>query len=120
MSLSEFYKKVGGDYKDVFERLGDDETIGYFAIKFLSDTSYALIKQSLKEKNFKNAFRAAHTLKGVSQNLGFGHLVISSSALTEALRKETQPAQELIKQLDTDYLIVTDAIYSLKNENQAF
>ena len=32
------------------------------------------------------AFRAAHTLKGVAQNLGFQKLYLSSAALTEALR----------------------------------
>ena len=32
------------------------------------------------------AFRTAHTLKGVAQNLGFQRLYLSSAALTEALR----------------------------------
>lgn len=34
----------------------------------------------------ESAFRAAHTLKGVAQNLGFDALYRASSALTEHLR----------------------------------
>lgn len=43
-------------------------------------------KTSDNSQDWEAAFRAAHTLKGVAQNLGFQKLYLSSTALTEALR----------------------------------
>ena len=40
----------------------------------------------MEAKNWKDVFLAAHTLKGVAQNLGFDALYRASSALTEHLR----------------------------------
>lgn len=41
---------------------------------------------AINSQDWEAAFRAAHTLKGVAQNLGFQRLYLSSAALTEALR----------------------------------
>ena len=40
----------------------------------------------LWKREYKEAFRAAHTLKGVSQNLSFKELGQVSGEITEALR----------------------------------
>ena len=45
-----------------------------FALKFLEDQSYIQLKQALENKNYEDAFRSAHTLKGVCQNLSFDRL----------------------------------------------
>ena len=41
-----------------------------FALKFLQDDSFPNLKKALEAQDAPTAFRAAHTLKGVCQNLG--------------------------------------------------
>ena len=43
----------------------------------------------MKDKNYEDAFRSAHTLKGVCQNLSFDCLYEVSNELTELLRDRT-------------------------------
>ena len=45
-------------------------------------------------KNVEEAFRAAHTLKGVAQNLGFTPLYEATATLTEVLRAGNLPEDD--------------------------
>ena len=80
MTIQECYEAIGGNYEDVLRRLRSEALIRKFTLKFLEDQSYSLLKQ---------AFRGAHTLKGVCQNLSFDRLYEVSSELTELLRDRT-------------------------------
>ena len=71
MNINECYQAMGADYEEVFGRLRNEKLIAKFVLKFPDDPSFSQLKNSLAEKNTKEAFRAAHTLKGVAQNLGF-------------------------------------------------
>lgn len=73
MNINECYQAMGADYEEVFGRLRNEKLIAKFVLKFPDDPSFSQLKNSLAEKNTKEAFRAAHTLKGVAQNLGFTH-----------------------------------------------
>ncbi len=86
MSIKEAYAEFGGDYEGVLSRLASDALVERFAIKFLADDSFPNLKQYLAEGNEQEAFRAAHTLKGVCQNLGFDNLYAPAFELTELLR----------------------------------
>lgn len=86
MTLSEFYSRVGGDYKEVTGRIGNEILVERFLIKFLQDPSFVQLTVALEEKDVQSAFRAVHTLKGVCLNLGLTDLFEVSSALTEKLR----------------------------------
>ena len=89
MELKEVYEKIGGDYDDVVRRLMGEKLVRKFLLKFLDDKSYADLERTLSEGDYKEAFRAAHTLKGVCQNLSFDALYQVSAALTESLRAGT-------------------------------
>ena len=71
MSLKECYDKMGADYEDVLSRLRSEVLVRKFALKFLDDDSYANLKAAMESGNAPEAFRGAHTLKGVAQNLGY-------------------------------------------------
>lgn len=86
MTLEDMYKKLGGDYGDVRLRIPSEALIRRFAVKFLTDTTFKDLSEAVTAKDWEKAFRAAHTMKGVALNLGFGTLCTASSALTEALR----------------------------------
>lgn len=86
MNLKGLYEELNGDYDDVLRRLISESFVEHLALKFLSEDSFALLSESIGGGDAETAFRAAHTLKGVAQNLGFSALARSASALTEALR----------------------------------
>ena len=82
-----------------------------FAIKFLDDGTFQALKTALEEKNGEEAFRAAHTLKGVCQNLGFDALYEPCFELTEKLRgRDTSGSEELFEKVAEQYKRTTDAI----------
>ena len=89
MTVRECYEAIGGNYEDVLSRLNSEAFIRKFTLKFLEDQSYLHLKQALKDKNYEDAFRSAHTLKGVCQNLSFDRLYEVSYELTELLRDRT-------------------------------
>ena len=69
----------------------------------------------LEEENLEAAFRAAHTLKGVAQNMGFDNLAESSSVLTEALRsRKVMPYAEQIEKVCEDYNKIREIITEYK------
>ena len=69
MDVKQCYEKMGGDYDDVMSRLRTDERIKKFLLKVAEDKSFDNLCENLKTRNIEEAFRAAHTLKGVGLNL---------------------------------------------------
>ena len=65
MTVKECYEKVGSDYEAVLKRLGSEDMLKRFSIKFLDDPSFQSLQENLKAGNTREAFRAAHTLKGI-------------------------------------------------------
>lgn len=117
MSLQECYEAFGGDYEGVIGRLRSERMVKKFAIKFLSDSSYELLMKSMEEKNYEEAFRASHTIKGICQNLGFTKLGNSSSILTDKLRDGgSEEAETLLEQVKVDYKETVDALQALEAE----
>lgn len=111
MTIQECYKEMGADYEEVFHRLPRESMVRKFALMFLNDDSYPKLEQSLKEGNVQEAFRAAHTLKGVCQNLGFTNLYQPAYELTEVLRAGTlEGSGEWFARVTEQYKITTDAI----------
>ena len=86
MTIEECYKSIGGDYEEVSKRLPSAALVEKFLIKFLKDDSFANLCSGMETGNRMEAFRAAHTLKGVCQNLGLGKLQDSTVVITEVLR----------------------------------
>ena len=113
MTLKECYAALGGDYDEAMGRLRSEKLVQKFVLKFLNDGSYGLLCGSLASGDRDEAFRAAHTIKGVCANLAFNALLESSEALTEALRdgKPPQPGEdELVARVKADYERTAQAI----------
>ena len=80
-----------------------------------NDGSFDLLLQSMETENWEEAFRAAHTIKGMCQNLDFTRLYRSSSALSEALRHGVTPeAPGLLEQVRADYGQTVEAIRAFR------
>lgn len=111
MTLMDCYAALGGNYDDVIGRLRSERLVQKLLLKFPDDPSYDLLRTSMAEGNDSEAFRAAHTLKGICLNLGFTNLQHSSSALTEALRHGRTPeAEPCLAQVTEDYQNILTAI----------
>lgn len=120
MTLQDCYTALGGDYIDVFERLHGERLVKKFVLKFLDDRNFDLLCTSMAEKNYEEAFRAAHTIKGMCQNLSFTTLLDSSSRLCDALRHGWTPeADGYFENVKTDYQRVAKAIMAFKEECEA-
>ena len=116
MTIQECYAALEGDYQEVLGRLYSDKLVDRFVGKFLSDQSFQLLESSLKAGEYEEAFRAAHTLKGVTQNLSFTKLYQSSHEITEALRtKEYDLAVQLFPKVEADYAQTAAAIQQYQN-----
>lgn len=86
ISMREAYEKIGADYDGASVRLMGEEMLARFALKFLDDESMDKLEAALVAGDAEGAFMAVHTLKGVSQNLGFDNLYEPAVVVTEALR----------------------------------
>ena len=74
MTAKEAYESVDSNYDNVLKRLGSEAMIKRFAVKFLDDPTFNELEQALEAGNGEDAFRAAHTMKGICLNLGFDKL----------------------------------------------
>lgn len=114
MTLEECYAQMGADYAAVLKRFYKPEMILRFVKLFPSDPSFRELKEAMAAGDVKTAFRAAHTLKGVSLNLGFDNLTPSAVALTEVLRAGTfSGSAELFDTVEKEYARTIAAIGGL-------
>lgn len=117
MTLRECYEKLQGDYEGTLGRLCSEKLVEKFALKFLADDSFAHLEESMEVGNYSEAFRAAHTLKGVSLNLGFTKLYEVSDEITEALRAGEKPENEaLLGKVREEYERTVAVLQELQNE----
>lgn len=116
MTIQECYKELGGDFAQMQERLHSDILIKRFITKFLNDDSFSKLSSAMEDGRLDDAFRAAHTLKGVSANLSFTRLLTSVEKLTVLLHSASDTIPEgaalLLEEVSRDYKLTVDAICS--------
>lgn len=104
MTVEEFYKKINADYQDVIRRLANKQIVDRIVVKFKEDKTFNNLQEAIKQKDYKEAFRFVHTLKGTSANLGFSNLYKSTNILTESLRNNIYDhLEEEYKKVIKDY-----------------
>ena len=111
-AMRDAYDKIGANYEDALYRLMTDDMVVRFATKFLDDDSMPNLVKAMGEGDAKAAFIAAHTLKGVCQNLSFDNLYPPAVDVTEALRNATdvEAARPLLPALEEQYEATVAAI----------
>lgn len=94
---------MGADYAPVLQRLGSERIVTKFALRFLEDKTFSGLCDALDAHDAEEAFRMAHTLKGICLNLGFEPLRQASSgtdrgtAWAETFRWTTQTLFQAVK-----------------------
>lgn len=95
-------EEMGMDVNNTVSRfMGKEELYLKFLSKFQTDQSVANIQQYISEQNVEEAFKSAHTLKGVAANLGLDPIAQHASDIVELFRGKTQ-----FSEVDTDRLSV--------------
>ena len=114
MTIKEMYDMSGSDYQDIISRISSETILKKFLCKFLSDTSYNQLCTAVENRDYKEAFSAAHQLKGVSVNLGFVRLHSSSGKMAEELRAEMyENVEKNMVQIAQDYKDICELILQL-------
>lgn len=84
----------GTDVETVLKRfMGNEAMYIKFVKKFLEDKSYGELLENITKRDYEEAFKSAHTLKGVTANLGIEPVRAAASQITELLRNK--PAEEV-------------------------
>ncbi|MCF0262036.1 MAG: Hpt domain-containing protein [Sphaerochaetaceae bacterium] len=115
MTIKEFYDAISGNYNEALGRLMKDSLIQRFVLKFANDQSFTELSSNLESGNTQEAFRAAHTLKGVCMNLAFTKLGNSASEITELLRADNlEMAKQYFPTVKEDYELVISCIAKIE------
>lgn len=103
---------AGVNYNACLQRFMYNETLcDRFLAKFTQDDSYAALCYALDFGNCDEAFRAAHTLKGVAGNLSLDILFQAVSAQAEHLRAgDLEAARAMLPCVKAAYAAVIDAL----------
>lgn len=111
--LAKMEEEYNFDVKGTLNRFMNNETLYLkFLRKFLEDNNYQLLVENYMSNNFEEMFKAVHTLKGVSGNLGLTDLYNKSSEMTNLLRNQngnnTNLDENVKKDLDRLYLEICE------------
>ena len=107
---------VGVDYDSALDRfMGKEALYQKFLIKFLDDKNFANLEECMNAKDAKEAFKCAHTIKGLSGNLGLNNLSDAIVPLVETLRKENlEGTDEMFEELKKVYTAICNVICKYK------
>lgn len=103
----------GVDIERVMERFMGNEAL---YIKFLKrfaeeDKSFQKMQEHLRKEEYEEAFKAAHTLKGLLANLGLETIMHSVIPITEKLRAGSlENLQELMEQAEREYESIVEIL----------
>ncbi len=123
--MDDQYKKAleasGADVASTLKRfMGNEAIYQKFLNRFLDDQNYSNLMRYLEEKNYGEAFKCAHTLKGVAANMGLIPIQKAASDITELLRGkqpeevDVQAVEEIAGQAEEAYRTFSEII----KENQ--
>ncbi|MBO5473888.1 MAG: Hpt domain-containing protein [Lachnospiraceae bacterium] len=85
--LKEQLEENGANIEAAINRfMGNEEVLLKFLLGLKEDENFPQLRASLEEENFAEAFKRAHSIKGVYANLGLDPIAGAASAMTELLR----------------------------------
>ena len=115
MKLQEIDKAIL-DYEDVMQRFMNNEGLLRRVLqKFMEDESFAHLKEALEQKDVEQAFKEAHTLKGLAANMSMVELAQVASDMTELLRsKEYEAAVEKLPLLEEVYQRIVEIVKNVE------
>lgn len=104
MAILKELETAGADIPGAIERfMGNEALYMKFLTKFLEDKTYSELMQAYSSENIEEIFRAAHTFKGVTANLGLNMLLDKVVNIVECGRGGEMPSKSEMDDLDECY-----------------
>lgn len=117
MTVQECYSEMGGDLGAALGVLESETRLRRYLIRFLDEPTARMLFLALEDARWEDAFRAAHTMKGLCRGLGLTRLYDGCCALADELRGGQAPLDDaVIGRVHRDYEAVTRAIRALGAE----
>ena len=107
MTLREFYESMGVDFDELLVLLRKEDRIKRYLALAAEDPAFEGLDAAMSQGDYEAAFRAAHSIKGVSTNLVLDPLTPLVSELVECLRSGS-PDEAQVHQLYTDVKTCSD------------
>ncbi len=93
--------QIGVEYDETLKRfMGKEDFYLRMLKKFLDDKNYGELKQAVADKNWPEAFKHAHTVKGLCGNLSLGDMLKYVVPLTEELRSEPYNEETILAYME--------------------
>lgn len=106
MNLKDCYTAFGGDYEEVMTRLRLEKTVTKFLLKFSEDKSFFMFIEAFARKDYDEALRFIHMLKGICQNLSF------TGCMNAAVKLQKHVEKEIIKAWKSTFLSFLNCMIS--------
>lgn len=105
--------KAGVDANKALKRLDNDKELYEELLNhFCEDTYYAQMEAALEQGDVKQAFQAAHAMKGAAGNLSCIRLYDALLPCVEELRKgNLETAREKFPEVKESYRVLTEALH---------
>lgn len=110
-----------GQYIDVADAAGrfmkNDGIYKKFLFRFPTEKGFGELFETLENGTTEEAFRAAHTMKGLVANLSLKSINEILVPMTEVLRAGERPQEEQVKALKAAYEEMLQVIERIQTEN---
>lgn len=108
-------EEAGIGVDEVLERFMNNEALMLkFLLRFPDDPNFLQLREAMTRQDAEEAFRAAHTLKGITGNLAMHALYQLVSETVEDLRRGDLPkAQSRMEDLEGLYASMSETIRAL-------
>lgn len=115
MKLDEFMYEVGMNKEETLRRfMNMDHMLIKFLKKFPDDSNYEMLENGVKNKDLDNVEIAAHTLKGISANLGLDRLKELAQVMVNGVRSDkTENLEEEFAAFSEEYRKTCSLIQNL-------
>lgn len=111
MTIQEFYKSINENYDEVIARLQIESFVKKYVLKFKDDDNYNFLHEAIKNADNEQAYKAAHTLKGLALNLGFEQLANYAQSICAYIKDDNiNQVCELIPILEKEYQKIIEKI----------
>ncbi len=108
--------EAGVNYNEGLKRFsGNKELYEKYLVKFFEDSSISGLKECIQKGRYDEAFKYAHTMKGISGNLSLTNIYFCCCELVKALRNNVYDnLPELYNSLKVSYDTLKSVLTSEK------
>lgn len=105
-------KEAGIEAESGIQRfMGNEDLYIKYLYRFLEDENYKNLQKALENGKIKDAFFAAHTLKGVCGNLSLNKMESILKIMVEELRQgNLQQAKDKMPELEDAYIQIQEVL----------